>query len=165
MSITVEKTAVNIPTTYQEWLTCFEIMKSGSVAGNEAFDAASNGSFVGNDLTKNALQRQIVETVNAVLDKSVKRFIRNLNESIAFNELPETVLLFKRLKKDVHKALFFTKLSFLPKDLRQELEKSVKDQMTGFWEDTITFLQNQSLEFSNSDLEDVLFLVKRIRLF
>lgn len=165
MSITVEKTTGNTPTTYQEWLTCFEKMKSGSVAGDEAFDAASNGSFVGSDLTRNALQSQIIETVNAVLDKNVKRFIRDLNESIAFNELSGTVLLFKRLKKDVHKSLFFAKLSFLPEDFRQELEKSVKEQMNGFWEDTITFLQNQLLDFSNSDLEDALFLVKRIRLF
>ena len=37
--------------------------------------------------------------------------------------------------------------------------------MNGFWEDTITFLQNQSLDYSNSDLEDVIFLVKRIKLF
>lgn len=165
MSNTVEQTSLAAPTTYQEWLECFELMKSGSIVGNEVFDAVRGGIFVGSDLTKDALQRQIVETVNALLDKSVKRFIRNLNDSIAFNELPDTVLLFKRLKKEVNISLFFTELSFLPEGFRHDLEKSVKDQMNGFWNDTVAFLQDQSLEFSNSDLEDILFLVKRIRLF
>lgn len=165
MSIAVEHTAIKAPSTYQDWLVCFDMMKNGSGADTEVFDAACMGSFVGSDLTKNALQKQIVETVNAFLDKSVKRFIRNLNENIAFNELSQTELLFKRLKKDVAKSLFFTKLSFLPKDFRSDLEDSVKEQMSGFWEDTIKFLYEQSLEFSNSELEDVLFLVKRIRLF
>ena len=146
MSIAVEHTAIKAPSTYQDWLVCFDMMKNGSGADTEVFDAACMGSFVGSDLTKNALQKQIVETVNAFLDKSVE-------------------LLFKRLKKDVAKSLFFTKLSFLPKDFRSDLENSVKEQMSGFWEDTIKFLYEQSLEFSNSELEDVLFLVKRIRLF
>ena len=165
MSITAEHSTIKVPSTYQDWLLCFDVMKNGSGADNDVFDAACMGSFVGSDLTKNALQKQIVETVNALLDKSVKRFIRNLNENIAFNELPQTELLFKRLKKDIAKSLFFTELTFLPKSFRNELEDSVKEQMSNFWKDTIQFLYDQSLEFSNSDLEDVLFLVKRIRLF
>lgn len=165
MSITAEYTAIKAPSTYQDWLVCLDMMKSGSGADTDVFDAVCMGSFVGSDLTKNALQKQIVETVNAFLDKRVKRFIRNLNENIEFNELYQTELLFKRLKQDVSKSLFFTKLSFLPKDFRSELEASVKEQMSSFWEDTIKFLYSQSLEFSNSELEDVLFLIRRIRLF
>ena len=94
MSIAVEHTAIKAPSTYQDWLVCFDMMKNGSGADTEVFDAACMGSFV-----------------------------------------------------------------------RSDLENSVKEQMSGFWEDTIKFLYEQSLEFSNSELEDVLFLVKRIRLF
>lgn len=165
MSVAAEHTVIKAPSTYQDWLMCFDIMKNGSDIGNEVFDVACMGTFIGSDLTKNTLQKQIVETVNAFLDKSVKRFIRNLNENIAFNELSQTELLFKRLKKNVARSLFFTKLTFLPRGFRSELEDSIKKQMSNFWEDTIKFLYNQSLEFSNSELEDVLFLVKRIRLF
>lgn len=68
-------------------------------------------------------------------------------------------------KKDVSKSLFFKKLTFLPESFRLELEESVKEQMSNFWEATTKFLHNQSLEFSNSDLEDLLFLVNRIKLF
>ena len=165
MNLTAQRPIVQAPTTYSEGLSCFDRMKNEPAAGNEVFDIVCEGSFAGSDLTRNALQKQIVETVNAVLDRSVKRFIRNLNENIAFNELSQTELLFKRLKKDVHRSLFFTRLSFLPKEFRAELEGSVKDQMCRFWDDTIRFLYDRSLEFSNSELEDLLFLVKRIRLF
>lgn len=165
MSTVSEHTGIKAPSTYQEWLVCFDMIKNGTGADNELFEAVGMGTFVGSDLTKNALQKQIVETVNAFLDKSAKRFIRNLNENIAFNELCQTELLFKRLKKDVSKSLFFKKLTFLPESFRLELEESVKEQMSNFWEATTKFLHNQSLEFSNSDLEDLLFLVNRIKLF
>lgn len=165
MSIAIAQSSVRVPSTYQDWLACFDIMKNGSCADTEVFDAAGMGSFIGSELTKVALQNQIVETVNAYLDKCVKRFIRNLNTNIEFNELSQTELLFKRLKKDVAKSLFFTHLSFLPTNFRLELEDSVKKQMIKFWDSTIQFLYDQSLEFSNAELEDLLFLLKRIKLF
>ena len=144
MSTVSEHTGIKAPSTYQEWLACFDMIKNGTGADNELFEAVGMGTFVGSDLTKNALQKQIVETVNAFLDKSAKRFIRNLNENIAFNELCQTELLFKRLKKDVSKSLFFKKLTFLPESFRLELEESVKEQMSNFWEATTKFLHNQS---------------------
>lgn len=165
MSIAAEHAAIKAPCTYQDWLACFDRMKNASDADAEVFDAACMGVFTGSEQTKIALQRQLVETVNAFLEKRVKRFLRSLNENIAFNELPQTELLFKRLKRDVERSLFFTKLTFLPQSYRAELEASVKEQMSGFWDNTVSFLRKQSLEVCNAELEDVLFLVKRIRLF
>lgn len=165
MSISLGLPPIKPPSTYQDWLIYFDIMKHGSGIDSDVYDALCMGSFVGSDLTRNALQKQIVETVNAVLDKGVKRFNRNFNENIAFNELSQTEVLFKRLKKDVLMSLFFTRLTFLPKDFRSELEDSVKVEMTRFWETTMKFLYDQSLEFSNPELENLLFLVKKIKLF
>lgn len=34
-----------------------------------------------------------------------------------------------------------------------------------FWDNMIAFLQQQANDFSNSDLEDALFLIRRIKLF
>ena len=165
MSPVADRQEIRAPVTYQEWLACLDMMKSGTEAGNAAFDAACMGSFAGSEVTRTALQRQIVETVNAVLNRSTRRFLKNLNDNIAFNELAQTELLFKRLKKDVNRVMFFTKLSFLPGEFRRELEESVREQMTRFWNDTVGFLCRQSVEFSNSELEDALFLIRRIKLF
>ena len=165
MSIVEERTEIKAPTTYQEWLDCFEIMKQNPVRGNGVFEAVASGSFIGTEVTNGAMQKQVIETVNAVLDKSVKRFIKELNESIAFNDLLQIDILFRRLKQDIERSLFFENLFFLPKTFRKELSLSVKTQMQKFWDDTVRFLYDQSLEFSNSELEDVLFLIKRIHLF
>ncbi len=99
------------------------------------------------------------------LSKNIKRFVKKLNECITFNELSELDLLFNRLKKDTHRALFFNKLDFLPLNFRKELSTSVEKQMNEFWDGTIRFLEQQSIEFSNSELEDALFLINRIKLF
>lgn len=165
MSVATERTELKAPTTYQDWLDCFETMKHNPVSGNGVFEAVAAGSFTGTGATNSAMQKQVVETVNAILDKSAKRFIKELNESISFNELSQVDVLFRRLKRDVENSLFFENLFFLPKTFRKELSESVKTQMQKFWDDTVRFLYEQSLEFSNSELEDVLFLIKRIHLF
>ncbi|MBQ4557107.1 MAG: hypothetical protein IJA60_05625 [Clostridia bacterium] len=165
MSILAERTDVKSPTTYQEWLDCFLMMKGNRTSRDKAFAAASTGTFCGSEATAVALQKQLVETVNAVLDRSAKRFIRDVNECISFNELLQINVLFRRFKNDVNNTLFFENLFFLPQNFRTELSESVKTQMTRFWNDTVGFLHDQSLEFLNSDLEDVLFLIKRIHLF
>lgn len=165
MSTVLERTKIEAPTTYQDWLNCFELMKNEPASGNEIYDVVVSGSFFGTERTKAAMQRQIVDTVNTVLNNSIKRFVKKLNESIAFNELSELDLLFWRLKKNTHMVLFFNKLNFLPIGFRTELTNSVKKQMSEFWNSTISFLKKQSIEYSNSELEDAIFLIDRIKLF
>ncbi len=156
---------VKAPSAYQEWIDCLNLLKKRDVKSAEVYEALTAGSFAGTDTTLAALQRQILETVNASLDISAKRFIGKMNECIAFNELEQMDLLFHRLKRDIKVALFFEKLSFLPDTYRSELADSVKKQMADFWDRTVKFLYEQSVEFSNSDLEDALFLIKRIKIF
>lgn len=161
----LEKTSIKAPATYQEWLDCLDILKGTNVHGTGVYDALVSGSFAGTEVTKAALQKQIVDAINIMLDNSAKRFIKNMNESIVFNELGQIELLFNRLKKDVKVSLFFESLDFLPKEYRDELSDSVRRQMLNLWNETTSFLYGQSLEYSNSDLEDALFLIRRKKLF
>ena len=151
-----ERAIAEAPSTYQEWLDCFERMKEVPLSNNRDLEVLS---------LLITFERQMVDTVNVVLNKSTKRFMRDLNECIAFNELAQVDVLFKRLKKDIHKATFFVNLSFLPNSFKTELYRSVTEQMTMFWDNMIAFLQQQANDFSNSDLEDALFLIRRIKLF
>lgn len=161
----LEKEEIKAPHTYSEWLGCLDILKGKNVSASGAYEALVSGSFSGTEATLSALQKQIVEAVNALLNNSTRRFTKNMNDSIIFNDLGSIDLLFDRLKKDVKISLFFEELAFLPKEYREELSGSVREQMQGFWNDTVSFLYGQSLEYSNSDLEDALFLIKRKRLF
>jgi len=161
----LEQTGVKVPVTYQEWLDCLNMLEKTNAHNFEIYEALCSGIFSGTEVTKAALQKQIVDAINNILDNSAKRFTRNLNDSITFNELSQIELLFNRLKKDIKVTLFFENLAFLPKEFRNELSSSIKKQMLDFWNGTILFLHEQSLEYSNSDLEDALFLIKRIKLF
>lgn len=161
----LEQTDLKAPATYQEWLDCLNILKKPNALNLGIYKALCSGTFSGTEVTIVALQKQIVDAINNILDSSTKRFTRNLNDSITFNELGQIELLFNRLKKDVKLTLFFENLAFLPKEFRNELSNSIKKQMLDFWNDTTLFLYEQSLEYSNSDLEDALFLIKRIKLF
>lgn len=160
-----EPNATAAPSTYQDWLDCFARMKEMPLSANGEFAVLANGSFSGTQAMRAALERQMVETVNAVLNRSVKRFVRDLNERLAFHELSQMDLLFQRFKRDVERILFFQKLSFLPEEFREELYGSIVGQMTGFWNDTVAFLRRQAMESADSDLEDALYLIRRIRLF
>ncbi len=153
------------PSTYQDWLDCFARMRELPLSGDGDFAALALGSFSGSSAMQAALERQMVEAINVVLNKSVKRFVRDLNECIAFNDLAQVDTLFKRLKKNINKTLFFLNLSFLPGEFKDELYASITGQMTEFWNDTVGFLRQQALDHSNPDLEDALFLIRRIRLF
>jgi len=165
MSAVAEQPIIKVPSTYQDWLDCLDMMKSGTGVNAELFEAVCRGTFSGTELTRNALQRQIVETVNALLNKSIKKFTGGLNDNLMFNELQQTELLFKRLKREINSSMFFMRLAFLPMEFRAELEASVKEQMGDFWADTVKLLHEQAVELSNPDLEDVLLLVNRIKLF
>lgn len=160
-----ERPVTAAPSTYQDWLDCFARMRELPLSGNGDFEVLALGSFSGTGAMQAALERQMVYTINAVLNKSVKRFVRDLNECIAFNELAQVDVLFKRFKKDISKTMFFLNLSFLSGEFKDELYASITGQMTGFWDDTVGFLRQQAMDYSNSDLEDALFLIRRIRLF
>jgi hypothetical protein len=153
------------PTTYEEWLNCFDMLKSSSVADIETTTVIAKGRFVNKGYLAVRFQEKLVETVNAMLDRRIAQFLRDLNILISFNELSDIVYLFVKLRNEINKCLFFTDFNFLEVNVRQELELSVKTQMKKFWSDTVTFLQKQTLESCNADLEDSLFLIRRIDLF
>lgn len=165
MIVATDKPNVKVPSTYRDWLECFNQMQNGLMYDEVFYAAISKGSFVGNKLTKSAFQKQLVNTVNTILDKNVKRFSKDLNEIIIFNEFSELELLFRRFRKNIYKVLFFDNFIFLPKTFRDELKKSIMKQMSEFWEDTKKFLYLQTMEFSNSELDDAVFLINRIKLF
>lgn len=153
------------PTTYEDWLKCFDALKSGSAADIETITAAANGRFDDKGYLAARFQQKLAETVNAMLNKRIARFLRDLNTLVSFNELSDIVQLFVKLRNEVNKCLFFTEFGFLEASVRQELESSVKTEMERFWGDAVASLQKQALEYHNTGLEDSLFLIRRLTLF
>jgi len=130
--------AIAPPEVYQDWLALFVRVKNERNCPPEVFEALSRGSLTDlTPMTEVSFKEQLLETVNKVLDRGAKRFVKDLNDSITFNDLCQVDILFIRLKKDVRKAMFFESLSFLGKDFVKELSDSLKKQMTEFWDKTV----------------------------
>ena len=153
------------PTTYEEWLCCFDLLKTGASADNGLVAAIGQGTLTTGGYIAAQFHQTLAETINVMLNNRIARFLKDLNMLISFNELLDIVPLFIRLRIEVRKCLFFTGLAFLDRDIKAELERSIREQMAGFWNDTVSFLGRQTIENNNSELEDALFLIHRIELF
>jgi hypothetical protein len=153
------------PTTYADWLHCFDLLRASASVDGEVAVAIAKGSLRDGGYIAVRFQQKLAETVNEMLNKRIARFLKDLNRLIAFNELADIVPLFVKLRNEVNTCLFFTGLGFLDAEVKRALEASVKTQTENFWNDTVLFLRRQALEFCNADLEDSLFLIRRIDLF
>jgi len=153
------------PTTYDEWLNCFELLKAGSSVNTSVIMTITEGSFANRGYIAIQFNQKLAETINEMLNNRIARFLKDLNTLISFNELSDIVPLFIRLRNEVRKCLFFSEFDFLDASVKRELEQSVRTQLDDFWNNTVNFLQRQTLEFSNTGLEDSLFLIRRIELF
>lgn len=165
MEALFDKELIVPPTTYEEWLNCFDFLKSRSSIDSGVAMTIAKGSFINSGYLTVRFQHMLVETINEMLNKRIARFLKDFNMLISLNELSDMVPLFIKLRNEVRKCLFFRELEFLEENIKLDLEQSVKTQMEKFWGDTIIFLKKQTLEYSNTDLEDFLFLICRIKLF
>ena len=76
-----ERAIAEAPSTYQEWLDCFERMKEVPLSNNRDLEVLSLGTFAGTGTMQAAFERQMVDTVNVVLNKSTKRFKMCIRDS------------------------------------------------------------------------------------
>ena len=153
------------PTTYQDWLDCFDYLKLGASADGEIISLIVKGVFYNKGFLESQFKQKLSEAVNDMLNNRICRFVKDLNLAISLNELSNIAQLFIKLRNEFGNCLFFMKLGFINADYKNELAESVKAQTAKFWDDTLLFLREQAMEHQNPDLEDSLFLIRRIALF
>ncbi len=162
---TTENQLLDPPSTYGEWLNAFDYLKSKSSVDDKVIQRISKGSLRGNDKVHASFQVQLIETINKMIDLRVRKFRNDINRCIELNELSDIPALFLNLKNEIRKCFFFSQLDFVVEDIRNELQQSIEKQISVFWEETTKFLHEQAMEYSNSELEDALFHIGRMRLF
>ncbi|MCX6055115.1 MAG: hypothetical protein NTZ74_09425 [Chloroflexi bacterium] len=165
MAAVLELDLLTPPSSYEDWLYYFDFLKSCTSLDNEVAMTIVRGSFVNKGYIAVQFNQILAETINEMLNKRIARFLKDLNMHISLNELSDIVPLFVKFRNEIKKCMFFIELDFLDDKLKRDLEKSMRTQMEQFWNDTVTFLQKQTLEYSNSDLEDSLFQIRRLQLF
>lgn len=152
------------PHTYQDWLDCLEYMEKSSV-GEEFFDMLTLGSLQCSEQMLIRFREHIVVSLNRMIDHRTKRFIRELNRFLEFNDAAGVVALFRKYKKDMEQCMFFKKIVFIQDTFREELSISVENQTKAFLKKVIGHLAGQAAETGNPEMEDALYQIKRIRFF
>jgi hypothetical protein len=156
---------ISPPAVYEEWLACFELLKSGAPVDAGLAAAVAKGSFAAGGCITGRFNQKLAETVNEMLGKRTARFMKDLNLLISLNEFSDIAPLFVKLRNEIQQCMFFVGFDFLDEGVKRELESSVKTQTGKFWNDATAVLRELSAEHCDSDLEDSLFLIGRIDLF
>ena len=156
---------ITSPQTYPEWLRCFQTLAECATLDRGIADTISNGSFSGSANMMASFQRQLVTTLNTMLDKRMKRFVRNLNLLLENKDWWDLAPLFTKFQKEVNQCMFFTSFHFLEQSYLDELQASFSKQVTAFWNESVRFLQRLCAETGNVELDDSLYFIKRVKLF
>lgn len=157
-------TNYKIPDTYGDWLTCFESLKKGTRVEYEYFTHIHKGK-VPSDLTlQKIFEQQLIDTINVMLNNRIKKFNKELNFLLSFNETLEVVRLFYRLNQSFSDCLFFHELTPLNTSFKVELHQSIETEVKRFWQFTLNQLHKESVQVGNHELEAIVFEVKKIKL-
>lgn len=152
------------PSTYQEWLVCFSVLKSNAGASQHVSDLIESSCFHGDKYLMDAFYQQLTETINVMLDVRVNGFLQEINHCIEYNECEEMVRCLRSLDGRLEECLFYTRLKFLDSSVKSKLTKSIKQQISEFWEELMLFFEDKAASSGNSALEDVLYYANRMRL-
>jgi hypothetical protein len=136
-----------------------------SRVGEEFFDMLALGSLQCSEQMLLRFREHIVVSLNRMIDHRTKRFIRELNRFLEFNDAAGVVALFRKYKKDMEQCMFFKKIVFIQDAFREELSISVENQTKAFLKKVVGHLTGQVTDTGNPEMEDALYQIKRIRFF
>ena len=108
-------------------------------------------------------QTRIVETVDAMLKRYVRKFNRLLNEALEYNEIETAQLLCVRLRREMEYCFFFTHIRFLEKEFTEELAKELQIQIGLFWKQELQELVRMNEQVYHPGLEDLIYSMRRMR--
>lgn len=152
------------PGTYQEWLECLSDLKTHKVDGYHLQIIGEGTLSCSTDMLRK-LEERIADTVSEMANHRINRFVKRMNQLLAFGEVQELPLLFRHFRKEIMECFFFKNISFISKDAKEEIELQLQGQIGSFWKDMIDFLRKAAEEDESCELEDSLFLIGRIILF
>lgn len=151
-----------IPGTYQEWMECLQKFQTEPVYLEElrSLDA---GRMERGTYPEDKFQMRVVETVDIMLRKSVKRFSRILNEIMEAGDLEQIPVLCIRLGREMQKCYFYRYIVFLEQTFMDRLDAELNGQISRFWEQELEEIRKLCEETEDPGVEEIYFAMKRIR--
>lgn len=153
-----------IPKTYGDWIDCFYILCHKKVSKRE-LEFLHKGECIAFDEMSEFFEKNLIQTINTMIKRSIKIFNKELELYLMYNEYDNIHHLFIELANSFKVTLFFRNFDFLSQNFRLELQNSIIEETTKFWNLVIKNMYKQCVENNNLCLEDELYMIKRIKLF
>lgn len=153
-----------VPENYQEWAAYLKRLEANEGVFLSAGEIESGSLKDGADAMQK-LERRIVETVNRMMNRSVKRFTKQINEALEWGEADSLLFYARRFKGQIGSCLFFRHMRFLPGEFRDELLEQACAQTFEVFGKIIKELRRIQEESQNDELDDVLYGLGRLRIF
>lgn len=149
------------PASYQEWMNCFQDMEINPV-NKEDIRLIESGIMPAGGYIEDKFQQRVVQTVDRMLKRYVKRFHYSLKEAMEIGDFESIPFLCQRLRKEMEYCCFFQHIVFLEKTFVSKLQQELDEQIYIFWGKVLREMERIYKEAFHADLEDVIYTLKRI---
>ena len=149
------------PHTYQQWMDCFQRLQANP-RDLETLAQVRGGTCSGTP--SELFLSRLSDTVSVMLSGCTRKFLRQLDQTLADGEPDMAVLLAKRLRKQLRDSMFYRDLPFLSQTYIETLDTGYAQQLQAFWQDLLKQLDKTARESMNPAMEDLAQELRRIRL-
>ena len=149
------------PESYQQWLDCFRHVQQHPL-DQQAPEAMARGRYIGQPA--GTYLERLSDCVSLMLTARCRRFLRQLDESLAEGEPDVAMLLATRLRRSIQTCFFYRTLPFLPRSYIHTLDKGFGEQLDSFWSNFLEQLQRTARESTDPRMEDLVLEMKRVKL-
>lgn len=125
-------------------------------------EALALGKYIGQPAE--TFLARLSDCVSIVLTAYCRRFLRQLDESLAEGEPDMAMLLASRFRRSIQACFFYRSLPFLPPDYVHTLDDGFGAQLDSFWNNFLEQLQKSARDSMDPRMEDVMFEMKRVKL-
>lgn len=151
--------------TFHEWVQFLDYLKVHTVS-DKFLQEVSKKKLDYQKGLQDKLTAPLYDCVNHMVRRSVGDFERELKSIMEFGELEFLDLSFQRFRTELHKCLFFENMELFSQDIRKYLAEAVRNFIENQWKMQLErSVYEIILESGDSSLEDLLYFLKKERLF
>lgn len=151
-----------VPGTYQEWMDCLKRFQTQPVLQEDIL-RLEQGQIAGGAYLADKFQTRVMETVDAMLRRSVRRFDRLMREAMEAGEIDSVQFLCIRLGREMERCYFYRHIRFLEKEFADRLDSELDRQIRLFWEQETREFRKICEEHGSPEMEEMYDFLKRMQ--
>lgn len=149
------------PTDYREWLEVFRILEKRSLHSEE-WEMLSRGTIYGFDRVQEQFLEKLEHVINEMLKRATKRCTKALIISLEDGDYSSLQMILRRGKRELDECRFSRELTFLPREIAEDLDRQVLETIRNYWQEWIKNMKEAAMESEQRDVFDMLYYLRRL---